>query len=153
MFNDYAPSGRRVCEDEITEMLLKYPRVIAWLAGHVHRHHVEWVGSEIEEKGFWQIETASHADWPQQSRTIEIVQSDSGEIFIALTVIDHAAGATYGSAQNTIEMAALSRLLSANVWQKRDSLGAKVPADWAMGAPHARNTVLRLNARDLFSRS
>ena len=147
MFNGYAPAGRRVCVDEITEMLLKYPQVIAWLAGHVHRHHVEWVGPEIEEKGFWQIETASHADWPQQSRTIEIVQNDSGEIFISLTVIDHAAGATYGQAQSTLEMAALSRLISANVWQKRDSLGAKVPADWAVGPPHARNTVLRLNTR------
>jgi hypothetical protein len=74
---------------------------------------------------------------------------ESGEIFIALTVIDHAAGATYGQAQSTLEMAALSRLISANVWQKRDSLGAKVPADWAMGAPHARNTVLRLTSRNL----
>ena len=153
MFNDYAPTGRRVCEDEITEMLLKYPQVIAWLAGHVHRHHIEWVGSEIEEKGFWQIETSSHIDWPQQSRTIEIVQSEFGEIFIALTVIDHAAGATYSKAQTPLEMAALSRVISANVWQKRDSLGAKVPADWAMGATHARNTVLRLSARNLFSRS
>jgi metallophosphoesterase (TIGR03767 family) len=149
MFNDYAPIGRRICKDEITQMLLKYEHVIAWLAGHVHRHHVEWVGSEIEEKGFWQIETASHADWPQQSRAIEIVQSDSGEIFIALTVIDHAAGSSYGSANTTLEMAALSRLLSANVWQKRESLGAKVPADWALGAPHERNTVLRLSARSL----
>jgi hypothetical protein len=110
---------------------------------------VAWIGPEIEEKGFWQIETASHADWPQQSRTIEIVQSDSGEVFIALTVIDHAAGATYNQAQTPLEMAALSRLISANVWQKRDALGAKHPADWALGAPHERNTVLRLNARNL----
>ena len=151
MFNDYAPYGRRVCIDEISEMLVRYPQVIAWLAGHVHRHHVEWIGSEIEDKGFWQIETASHADWPQQSRTIEIVENNTGEIFIALTTIDHAAGTTYGNAENVLEMAALSRLLSANVWQKRDSLGAKVPEDWALGAPHSRNTVLRLNARNLFN--
>ena len=151
MFNDYAPHGRRVCIDEISEMLVRYPQVIAWLAGHVHRHHVEWIGSEIEDKGFWQIETASHADWPQQSRTIEIVENNTGEIFIALTTIDHAAGTTYGNAENVLEMAALSRLLSANVWQKRDSLGAKVPEDWALGAPHSRNTVLRLNARNLFN--
>jgi metallophosphoesterase (TIGR03767 family) len=151
MFNDYAPHGRRVCIDEITEMLVKYPQVIAWLAGHVHRHHVEWIGSEIEDKGFWQIETASHADWPQQSRTIEIVENNVGEIFIGLTTIDHAAGTTYGNAENVLDLAALSRLLSANVWQKRDSLGAKVPEDWALGAPHSRNTVLRLNARNLFN--
>ena len=147
MFNGYAPTGKRVCVEEITQMLLKYPKVIAWFAGHEHRHHVAWIGSEIEEQGFWQIETASHADWPQQSRTIEIVQNESGEIFIALTVIDHAAGTTYGKAQTPLEMAALSRVISANVWQKRESLGAKHPADWAMGAPHERNTVLRLSAR------
>jgi hypothetical protein len=148
MFNGYAPVGKRVCVEEITEMLLKYPRVIAWFAGHEHRHHVAWIGSEIEENGFWQIETASHADWPQQSRTIEIVQSDSDEIFIALTVIDHAAGATYAKAQSPLEMAALSRVISANVWQKRESLGAKQSDDWAMGAPHERNTVLRLSPRN-----
>jgi len=44
-------------------------------------------------------------------------------------------------------MAALSRIISANVWQKRDALGAKHPADWALGAPHERNPVLRLSAR------
>jgi hypothetical protein len=148
MFNGYAPVGKRVCVEEITEMLLKYPRVIAWFAGHEHRHHVAWIGSEIEENGFWQIETASHADWPQQSRTIEIVQSDSDEIFIALTVIDHAAGATYAKAQSPLEMAALSRVISANVWQKRESLGAIQSDDWAMGAPHERNTVLRLSPRN-----
>ncbi|CAB4814122.1 unannotated protein [freshwater metagenome] len=147
MFNGYAPTGKRVCVDEITEMLLKYPRVIAWLAGHEHRHHIAWIGPEIEERGFWQIETASHADWPQQSRAVEIVQSHSGEIFIALTVIDHAAGPIYGAVQTPLDLAALSRVISANVWQKRESLGAKHPADWAKGEAHERNTVLRLDPR------
>lgn len=144
MFNDYAPTGRRVCREEIEAMLIKYPQVIAWLAGHEHRHHVEWVGPEIESIGFWQIETASHVDWPQQSRTVEIVRDAQGEIFIGLTVIDHLGGENYGQAQSPVEMAALSRLLSANVWQKRDALGAKHPADWALGEPHSRNTVLRI---------
>lgn len=144
MFNDYAPIGRRVCVDEIEAMLIKYPQVIAWLAGHEHRHHVEWIGPEIEKVGFWQIETASHVDWPQQSRAVEMVRDENGEIFIGLTVIDHAGGEKYGSAESPIEMAALSRLLSANVWQKRDAHGPKHPADWALGEPHSRNTVLRI---------
>ncbi|MSZ06544.1 MAG: TIGR03767 family metallophosphoesterase, partial [Actinobacteria bacterium] len=37
MFNSYAPLGRRVCVEEIQTMLLKYPQVIAWFAGHEHR--------------------------------------------------------------------------------------------------------------------
>ena len=147
MFNDYSPTVRRICRAELSEMLLKYPQVIAWLAGHEHRHHVEWVGPKVEEVGFWHIETSSHIDWPQQSRTVEFVRADDGDIYIGLTVIDHAGTNKYGAAETPIEMAALARLLSANVWQKRESLGAKVSADWALGEIHERNTVLKIITR------
>ena len=147
MFNDYAPIGRRVCVDEIRTMLLKYPKVIAWLAGHEHRHHIEWIGDVEEESGFWQIETASHADWPQQSRTVEIVKSESGDIFFGLSVIDHAAGIDYHKAESPLEIAALSRTLSANVWQKRPELGAKHGIDWWLGRASDRNVVLKIKKR------
>lgn len=147
MINDYAPYGRRVCRNELEAMLLKYPQVIAWLAGHDHRHHVEWVGPQFEEVGFWHIETSSHIDWPQQSRTIEIVETEQNEIFIGLTVIDHAGDISYGEAETPLELAALSRVLSANVWQRRDSLGANPSQDWSMGEAHERNTVLRIVRR------
>ena len=147
MYNDYAPHARRVCIDEIEAMLVKYPQVIAWLAGHEHRHHVEWVGPKIEEVGFWHIETSSLIDWPQQSRTIEIVETENKEIFIGLTIIDHAGDISYGVAETPVEIAALSRILSANIWQRRDSLGAKQSQDWARGEAHERNTVLRILRR------
>ena len=147
MFNSYAPAGRRVCVEEIEAMLLQYPSVIAWFAGHEHRHHIKWIGPEQEIKGFWQIETASHADWPQQSRTIEIVEDSSGDIYFGLSVIDHAAGAEYGDAQNPLEIAALSRALSANVWQKRLNLGATHDVNWWCGRPEDRNVVLKINKR------
>jgi hypothetical protein len=147
MFNDYAPTGRRVCLDEIRDMLLKYPKVIAWLAGHEHRHHIEWIGDIEEVNGFWQIETASHADWPQQSRTVEIVTDAAGDIYFGLTVIDHAAGIDYAGATTPIEIAALSRTISANVWQKRPELGAKHGIDWWLGRVTDRNVVLKINKR------
>ncbi|MSY00907.1 MAG: TIGR03767 family metallophosphoesterase, partial [Actinobacteria bacterium] len=147
MFNDYAPVGRRVCLAEIQTMLLKYPQVIAWLAGHEHRHHIEWIGPQEEVTGFWQIETASHADWPQQSRTVEIVTDAAGDIYFGLTVVDHAAGVDYAKAQNPLEIAALSRAISANVWQKRPELGAKHGIDWWLGRPTDRNVVLKINKR------
>lgn len=147
MFNDFAPTGRRVCVDEIRHMLLKYPKVIAWLAGHEHRHHVEWIGDVEEVNGFWQIETASHADWPQQSRTVEIVTDESGDYYLGLTVIDHAAGIDYGAAITPLEIAALSRTISANVWQKRPELGAKHGIDWWLGRATDRNVVLKINKR------
>jgi len=147
MFNDYAPVGRRVCREEIGEMLLKYPQVILWLAGHEHRHHVEWIGPENGEVGFWMVETASHIDWPQQSRTVEIVRDKSGEIYIGLSVVDHIAGRDYSSAQTPVEIAALSRVLSANVWQRREELGAKHGFGWHEGVLEAKNTVLRIARR------
>ncbi len=147
MFNDYAPIGRRVCRDEIKEMLLKYPQVILWLAGHEHRHHVEWIGSEEGVSGFWQVETASHVDWPQQSRTVEVVRAEDGDIYIGLTIVDHFAGNDYARAQTPVEIAALSRVLSANVWQRREELGAKHGFRWYEGIPEARNTVLRISKR------
>lgn len=147
MFNDYAPIGRRVCRDEIKEMLVKYPQVILWLAGHEHRHHVEWIGSEELGTGFWQIETASHVDWPQQSRTVEVVRAKDGDIYIGLTIVDHIAGNEYEKAHTPVEIAALSRALSANVWQRREELGAKHGFRWYEGVPEARNTVLRISKR------
>ena len=147
MFNSYAPTGRRVCVEEIQEMLLKYPHVIAWFAGHEHRHHIKWIGRQEEVEGFWQIETASHADWPQQSRTIEIVKDSAGDIFLGLSIIDHAGGADYKSATDPIEIAALSRAVSANVWQKRPELGATHDVTWWSGRPEDRNVVLKVKKR------
>ncbi len=147
MFNGYSPAGDRICVDEISAMLLKYPQVILWLAGHEHRHHIVWVGNDGIGNGFWLVETASHIDWPQQSRTVEVVRDKIGDIYIGLTVIDHAAAATYANAQTPIEMAALARLLSANVWQRREELGSKHAFEWAEGNPGDRNTVLRIEKR------
>ena len=147
MFNSYAPSGRRVCVEEIQEMLLKYPRVIAWFAGHEHRHHIKWIGPEEEVRGFWQIETASHADWPQQSRTIEIVQDSIGDIYFGLSIVDHAGGTDFGDATKAVDIAALSRLLSANIWQKRPELGSSHDVNWWSGRAKDRNVILKINKR------
>lgn len=148
MFNDYAPTGRRICREEISAMLVKYPQVILWLAGHKHRHHVEWIGDQDKNVGLWQVETASHIDWPQQSRTVEIVKDKVGDIYIGLTVVDHAGGKNYAQAQTPLELAALSRLLSANVWQKREEPGRPSPLAWAQGSESVRNTVLKISTRE-----
>lgn len=147
MFNDFAPWGRRVCREEIGAMLGRYPQVILWLAGHEHRHHIEWVGQAGQEIGFWLVETASHIDWPQQSRTVEVVRSQDGDIYIGLSVVDHVGGSDYADAKTPVEIAALSRLLSANVWQRREELGAKHGFNWYEGVPESKNMVLRIPRR------
>ena len=42
-------------------------------------------------RGFWEINTASHIDWPQQSRLIEIMDNRDGTLSLFGTLLDHAA--------------------------------------------------------------
>ena len=147
MINGYSPSGKRYCLEEISAMLLQYPQVILWIAGHEHRHHVEWVGDRSANVGFWHVETASHIDWPQQSRTIEVVKDESGDIYIGMTVIDHAGDLTYEGDGTPGDLAALSRLLSANDWQRRPELNEVDGFLALQGAPEERDVVLKITCR------
>ncbi|HET9499050.1 MAG TPA: TIGR03767 family metallophosphoesterase [Marmoricola sp.] len=128
----------RVLGAEVTAYLLSQERVIAWVNGHTHRNeitpHVRADGSG----GFWEINTASHIDWPQQARVIEVADNLDGTWSIFTTVIDHAAPADYaGDLSSTVSLASLSRELSVNDPQYN-------PA--ARGALADRNTELLVGA-------
>lgn len=147
MVNGYSPTGKRYCLQEISAMLLRYPQVILWIAGHEHRHHVEWVGEREANRGFWHVETASLIDWPQQTRTIEVVKDRGGDIYIGMTVLDHAGDLSYEGEGTPTALAALSRLLSANVWQRRKELTGVDGFLTLQGAPHEQNVVLKIAMR------
>ncbi len=123
LFNDYAPEGadRRIAIAELTEELLKHDRIIAWLAGHDHDNRVKYIGEE-GQNGFWQIMTSSLIDWPQQGRLVEVLE-DQGKVVIATTLIDHQSPIDLTEATSNLEspvhLAGLSRILSANHWQRR----------------------------------
>jgi metallophosphoesterase (TIGR03767 family) len=126
LFNLYAQEGadRRIGEIELLDLLHKEPRVILWLAGHNHEHKIEFLEKQGQsgKSGFWHIQTASNIDWPQQGRTVEIVQ-DGNHVVIATTVFDHQSPIRLDEAiadlENPISMAGISRILSANHWQRR----------------------------------
>ncbi len=123
LFNDYAPveADRRVAIEELTQELLKHNRIIAWLAGHDHDNRVKYIG-EAGVNGFWQIMTSSLIDWPQQGRLVEILE-DQGRVVIATSLIDHQSPIELDEAMSNLEspvhLAGLSRILSANHWQRR----------------------------------
>jgi hypothetical protein len=53
-----------------------YPNLILWVAGHRHLTAVTALESpdpDRPELGFWEVETLSLRDFPQQFRTFEIV--------------------------------------------------------------------------------
>lgn len=66
---------------ELVTALQNAPNLLMWIAGHRHVNHVKAFTSpdpvNAPEKGFWQVESSSLRDFPQQFRTFEIfVNSD-----------------------------------------------------------------------------
>jgi metallophosphoesterase (TIGR03767 family) len=144
LINDRRPPGadRRVLAAELREMLLAHPSVVAWINGHTHIHAITAVSEDGTPGGFWQVTTASHIDWPQQSRIIELLETNGG-LAIGCTVLDSAAPASYRGDGGPADLAALARELSANDWQVRDA----ITADGGAGAGTAadRNAVLAID--------
>lgn len=120
MTNVPAGSGR-IGGAEVAALLLRYPNVILWVNGHTHRNdvlpHARPSGSVAG--GFWEVNTAAHIDWPQQSRIVEITDNLDGTLSIFGTIIDHAGPLAPGGLSTTTALAGLSRELAANDWQDR----------------------------------
>ncbi|WP_156388643.1 MULTISPECIES: TIGR03767 family metallophosphoesterase [unclassified Nocardioides] len=129
----------RVLGPEVVTLLLGHPQVIAWINGHTHRNQVWARRQEGLPGAFWEINTASHADFPQQSRLVEIVDNLDGSLSIFSTMLDHAGPAAYGSRlHDPVALAGLARELSANDWQER--------SQDRRGATDARNVELLIEA-------
>ena len=103
-------------------LLLRYPNTILWVNGHTHRNqvipHARPAGAAVAG-GFWELNTAAHIDWPEQSRIVEIVDNLDGTLSIFGTIVDHSGPIARGGLSTTTALAALSRELAANDWQDR----------------------------------
>ncbi|MBA2420659.1 MAG: metallophosphoesterase [Thermoleophilaceae bacterium] len=56
----------------LLRLLARDPRVVAVVSGHTHRNKIRPFG------GLWLVETASLADFPQQSRALRLVRTERG---------------------------------------------------------------------------
>jgi metallophosphoesterase (TIGR03768 family) len=74
--------------------LHSHPNLIMWVSGHRHLNTVKAFISpdpvNAPEKGFWQVETPSLRDFPQQFRTFEIYLNSDNSISIVTTDVDPA---------------------------------------------------------------
>jgi hypothetical protein len=64
-----------------------------WIAGHRHLNTVTALKSpdaKHPELGFWEVETSSLRDFPQQFRTFEIVRNSDNTVSIITTDVDPA---------------------------------------------------------------
>lgn len=100
----------------VLELISRFPNVVAWMNGHIHRHRVTPHEAKYETGGFWEITTASLIDYPQQSRIVELLDNGDGTLSIAATLVDHSApeSVMHEGSQTALSLAALSLELSGN---------------------------------------
>jgi metallophosphoesterase (TIGR03767 family) len=109
----------RVLGTTVRDLLLSHPHVIAWVNGHTHVNRVTPY-KRASGGGFWEVNTASHVDWPAQARLLELVDNGDGTLSIFGTVIDAAAPLRYGGGLgSSTALASLARELAANDPQER----------------------------------
>ncbi|MDZ5623158.1 TIGR03767 family metallophosphoesterase [Nocardioides sp. HM23] len=120
----------RVLGPEVVDYLLTQPHLIAWVNGHTHRNSITAHQRADGTGGFWEINTASHIDYPQQGRIIEIADNLDGTWSIITTILDHAGPPSYGgNLSDTLTLASLSRELSANDPQNDLASSTGTPLD------------------------
>ena len=86
-------------EDTLLAALHSYPNLILWIAGHRHLNVVTAqpydpsISSQGPQNSFWEVETASLRDFPQQFRTFDIRRNTDNTISILVTSVDPAVAA------------------------------------------------------------
>jgi len=128
--------SQRILGAQVRELLLRFPNVVLWVNGHTHVNqvapHRRADGARIPG-GFWEVNTASHIDFPQQARLVEMADNRDGTLSIFGTIVDSdAALVPPTNPASARDLASLSRELAVNDWQERQS------APQAPGTPDGR---------------
>ncbi|MEV8341656.1 TIGR03767 family metallophosphoesterase [Streptomyces niveus] len=127
------PGEARHDGNEVVALLRKHRSAVAWINGHSHRNVVLPHGS------FWEISTASHIDFPQLARVVEIADNKDGTLSLFTTLIESAAPReTDFTDLSQSGLASLYRELALNAPGSRQDLA---------GLKDARNTELLLRRR------
>ncbi len=104
---------------DLEELLFQYPHAVAWVAGHSHVNSIN-AHPNPSGGGFWDMRVAAEADWPQQTRLIELFDNDDGTLSIFGTIVDHASDAAAAASGAEVgdmtpsELASIGRTLAAN---------------------------------------
>jgi hypothetical protein len=118
--------------DAVFDVLDADPRIVAVLSGHTHRNAI--APRRAAAGGYWLITTASIVDWPQQWRTLRLVETAGGGVAIETWMVDHD-----GRPNDESSLAGIGRDLAFLDPQGGRPVGAS-------GPPSARNVRLHLPA-------
>jgi metallophosphoesterase (TIGR03767 family) len=102
------PDETRHLGAEVVDLVHRYPHVLAWVNGHTHTNHIVPHRGTTPELSFWEINTASHIEFPQQARIIDVCRNNDGTVSLFTTLIESAA--PYSASYSDGSQAALASL-------------------------------------------
>ncbi|MEU3788917.1 TIGR03767 family metallophosphoesterase [Streptomyces fructofermentans] len=119
------PGERRHGGDEVLALLGAHRPVLAWVNGHSHKNDIT-PHPAPDGRSFWEVSTASHVDFPQLARVIEIVDNHDGTLSLFTTLIESGAPHRTDFADlSQTGLAALYRELSFNAPGARADLNGR----------------------------
>jgi metallophosphoesterase (TIGR03767 family) len=104
----------------VRDLLLKYKNVIAYVNGHKHSNRIKPYRAKSHKSGFWEVNTSSHTDWPQQARLLDLEDNRDGTLSLFSALVDSAAPiqapafGTNASLLSVPQLASIARVLSVN---------------------------------------
>jgi metallophosphoesterase (TIGR03767 family) len=134
-----------VGKQSVKSLFLANRNLISYVAGHIHENRVTLV--KKGKRAFWEIATASHIDWPHQSRTIEIMDNRNGTLSLFGTILEDAApiatpaAGTSATAFSSADLASIAREMAWNEPQ-RSGLPDSGESDSGEGTRSDRNVEL-----------
>lgn len=123
---------------EVVNTLKRFPNVIAWVNGHTHVNSITARRHRDPERSFWEINTASHVDFPQLARIIEVCDNADGTLSLFTTLVESAAPyqASYSDGSQAA-LASLYRELSYNdINAEREGLGTQADRNTELLLPN-----------------
>ncbi|MEU9208039.1 TIGR03767 family metallophosphoesterase [Streptomyces sp. NPDC048415] len=129
---------------EVIALLSRFPNVVAWINGHSHVNRITPHPHATPARSFWEVNTASHVDYPHHARLFELADNGDGTLSLFTTLIESAAPhrtAADFDDLSAVGLASLYRELAYNAPGLAESMTAGVNEGWA-GGTHDGNTEL-----------
>ena len=116
-----------VTDAQLLTILHSYPNLILWMSGHRHINVVTPQPynpndlTDQPERSFWEVETPSLRDFPQQFRTFDIRRNSDNTISILVTNVDPAVSPGSPAAKSRDYAVGASRIFNATSESIADS--------------------------------
>jgi metallophosphoesterase (TIGR03768 family) len=103
-----------VSDSSLRAVLQNYPNLIMWIAGHRHMNTVTpQIHPTDPTRSFWEVETSSLRDFPQQFRTFRMYRNTNNTVSIIITNVDPAVAAASPATTSRGNAIATARITAA----------------------------------------